>query len=180
MGEAVKRAHLLPWQVQPKATAVQIARMADYLLHLRAECTTKVMIEKTPRTCWYFEELHEQLPADTRFVCMYRDPRDVTVSLWEQTWANAWPLEKCCEWWLRSTDCLRHDFVIGIRYESFVEDVEREGRQVLELLGIPDDISVFSDVKSGRVGRWPTEMPADLAEEIVDRLGDRMSELGYS
>jgi Sulfotransferase domain len=76
------------------------------------------------------------------------------------------------------------------RYEDLVLDLPREARRIEELLGInldpaavADDNTLSIHVTAGTtrssVGRWQTEMPAELAKRFSDELGDELKALGF-
>ncbi len=76
------------------------------------------------------------------------------------------------------------------RYEDLVLDLPGQARRIEELLGISLDPAAVADdnrlsihVTAGTtrssVGRWQTEMPAELAKRFSDELGDELKALGF-
>ena len=77
-----------------------------------------------------------------------------------------------------------------VRYEDLVRDLPGQARRLEEWLGVgldpeaavTDDrlqVHVSADTPESSIGRWRTEMPAELARRFNDALGDELKALGF-
>jgi hypothetical protein len=76
------------------------------------------------------------------------------------------------------------------RYEDMVLDLPAQARRLEDWLGISlhpeavakDDrlrVHVSADTPQASIGRWRTELPAELAKRFHDELGDELEALGF-
>ena len=101
-----------------------------------------VVGEKTPHHEKWIDRILGVFPG-ARFISMYRDPRDVVVSLREMPWRtsdsvllNARRCRKTYERQARYARGLGGDVFATLRYETLVEDPEGELRRICAFLGI--------------------------------------------
>ena len=76
------------------------------------------------------------------------------------------------------------------RYEDLVLDLPGQARRIEDLLGISLDpaavanddslrVHVSAGTPQSSIGRWQTQMPAELAKRFSDELGDELKALGF-
>jgi hypothetical protein len=76
------------------------------------------------------------------------------------------------------------------RYEDLVLDLPGQARRIEDWLGVKLDpasvakddrlrIHVSADTPESSIGRWQSEMPAELAKRFKDELGDELKALGF-
>ncbi len=160
--------------------------------------------EKTPNHLRHARTI-ASLFTDARFVLIYRDGRDVAISLSGVPWAPAHPVVNFGIWLQairRQNDLLDRPPVpmLPIRYEDLVESPEVEVRRIVEFLelefrgellvpgdgpqGIPDwerDWKGYAHepIRRDRVGIWKSELTSDQLERIERWGGEALSRLGY-
>ena len=137
----------------------------------------QLFVEKTPSHALYISEISQLLP-DTRFIHMYRDPRDVVASLvaagrsWGSKWAPkkasyaAWMWREHIEAVENSKAKLPSDTFLELRYEDIKADGVDTLSRVAGFLGIQWDTAnmeeaigqnSFENVKKGGgtpIRRW--------------------------
>ena len=161
--------------------------------------------EKTPEHTSRVSDIHEEFP-ESPLVFMYRDGRDVALSLTRVPWI-ACDLRAGITIWKRyhrelvKCRALGRDNVLFLRYEWLVTEPERAVRSVLDHLGVPyadlispqaeDFVNAFperergwkslacSPVSDQRIGVWKRELNE---QELltVERLAEKpLRDLGY-
>lgn len=160
--------------------------------------------DKTPEQTGHLRQIHKLFP-DAKYIFMYRDGRDVALSLTRVPWI------KCDVYvgfliWLHFWRILKQTKADGLldmyylRYEDLVCDPETELRHVLTFLGLPHEREVWASYgnkegiltreyawKAGAleqitdryVGRWKSELSAQELRRL-DYLGrNALPDLGY-
>lgn len=167
--------------------------------------------EKTPHNVIYFGHI-DQLFPDSPLIHVIRDGRDVVASLLGMEWyypdGRRVPYTKdvaaAGRYWAKAVTAglkaRRHlgEKVLEVRYESLVEQPEREMRRVLAHLDEPWDEAVLHHdryphdlagetsagqvsrpVYTASVGRWRTVLSDGDLATIREKTGRLLAELGY-
>ena len=163
--------------------------------------------DKTPDYVLFVERIDELFP-DSKFIQLWRDPRDVVASYLEQYWVQGGTA-------LRVASYIRHVFreveraairlgperLCVVRYEDLVEHPERELRRLCAFLGEDYDPAMLDfgnrvdkgyleveeawkgmtrgGLTSARVGRYRAKLTARQIWTVEQRLRPMLSELGY-
>jgi hypothetical protein len=164
--------------------------------------------DKTPIYASYVPLIHQIFPA-AQFLHIIRDGRDAALSMLDKYERDEFHVDVffAARNWVRrirsaqaAGSRLGPELYYELRYESLIEDPERELRAVCAFLGesfeaemidyhrtarerIPADSHFFSNVRNPlsrqRIGRWQQEM--ELADQrVVQSVAGRLlTELGY-
>ncbi len=132
--------------------------------------------EKTPHHERFIERIREIFPA-LRCIHMYRDPRDVVVSLRKEWWWTEPSIWRTALYWRRVMERQRAlaarlgpDAHLELRYESLVEDPEGELRRVCAFLGEAFDPAMLAYHERARSGFLEVERAwKGLTTRPIDR-----------
>jgi hypothetical protein len=133
----------------------------------------------------YFPHLLEMIP-EAKLVHIYRDPRDVTASYMQQTWAPASPIEAAkfyngvMDRWAMVKEELSPVAYLEISLDELVQDPEPILRKVADFYGIPWDQSLLQiDLSKSHKGRWKRDIPEELHAEVQKILAEHITNFGY-
>jgi hypothetical protein len=142
--------------------------------------------EKTPLHVHHVERLHALFPA-ARFICVYRDPRDVVASQlrmpWER-WSHLRRARTCAELMQRVHQLeqrLPAEVFMTVRYESLVEESEAEVRRLCAFLGEAYDDTLLAFHKrddpgfTGREVAWAAETRRPISAASIGRYATDLS-----
>ncbi len=122
-----------------------------------------------------------------KYLHVYRDPRDVVVSLLTQRWCPS-NLLQACQYY---TDLMRQWFEVRKTldsadfFEITMEDLVRRPSQVLSQVCNFADLPFHEDIlgeqlSASSIGRWRRDLTSDQQSEVNDRLAYFVEELGYN
>ncbi|HKJ32448.1 MAG TPA: sulfotransferase, partial [Balneolales bacterium] len=133
----------------------------------------------------YFPHLLEMLP-EAKLVHIYRDPRDVTASYMQQTWAPSSPIEAAkfykgiMDRWEIVKKELPPDVYLEISLDKLVQDSESILHKVADFYGIPWDQSLLQiDLSKSHKDRWKKDIPKELQSEVQKILAEHITDFGY-
>jgi tetratricopeptide (TPR) repeat protein len=151
--------------------AVRPQTMADaaaaYLDRLRAHTTggERRIVDKLPHNFLRIGLLATLLPG-AHFIVCERDPLDVCLSIYQQHFSHSHPyassLEALGHYYRLYEDLIAHwqqqypGRLYRIRYESLVQDTNRELEQLLEHLGLPFDAACMAFDRNQRLVTTPS------------------------
>lgn len=164
----------------------------------------RLLGDKTPYHLLQIKRIARYFPG-SRVIIVYRDGRDVALSLTKVPWFSN-NLLVCFHHWLRcyrrhrwAVRCPRLS-VLTVRYESLVHDPEAELRRLCSFLDVPYEPAMRTadgtlkgvahadaawmaharhDISAGRAGAWRDELTPAQARTL-SRWGSRaLVELGY-
>lgn len=162
--------------------------------------------EKTPHHMKNTADILRRFPK-ARFIHIYRDPRDVAMSMLQHKW-KPMRVERYARTWAKAMDrherlaqSLGPDVYTAIRFETLVAEPERELRRLTELLGEAFDPAMlaydqraergFSDREKGwkditlkpldasRIGRYRSGLTGRQIRTIERTIGPRLTRYGY-
>jgi hypothetical protein len=155
-----------------------------YLTHLGKVGVTHFG-EKTPVHLSRLRQIRQVFP-DARAICIYRDGRDVALSLLSLPWTSRdlyvnFALWRYCCRLQRQLQRAAELPVHFVRYEDLVAGPERELRAITAFLGLPYEARLTdASIDAGGVPPWESQWKARANEPIhPGRLGlwrDRLSE----
>lgn len=133
----------------------------------------------------FARELLEFLPT-AKILHIYRDPRDVVVSLMHQRWAPS-TVKETALWynsiishWFSIRTTLPAGSYLECRLEDLVNHPERTLRAICQFTEIPyDDILLETDLSRSHAGRWKRELPQkeqNILQTVLDKV---ITQLGY-
>jgi hypothetical protein len=143
--------------------------------------------EKTP---WYVFEipLLYRLFPQARFILIYRDGRDVALSVMPLRWGanNAYT---CAHWWKRYIQAWLRvkptlgDNALDVCYEEFIRNPESQLQCICRFLGLlyEDEMLSGFPIDRSNFGRWRNNfyMTQRELEAFEFVAGDTLSSLGY-
>lgn len=171
--------------------AEAFGRFYSHALSVCAECTGRQRwISKDPGYGRYLVDLHRMLP-DCRVLLLIRDPRDTISSMMRKGWDGG-DASLCIRRWCDSTERTLQAIaatppanVMLLRYERLVADPAGSMRRVLDFYGLeghpsPERWAQLSAVSStASVGKWKSELPADVARRVEVECAAVAERLGY-
>ncbi|MFU8829651.1 MAG: sulfotransferase family protein, partial [Phycisphaerales bacterium] len=163
--------------------------------------------EKTPHFERYIDRILEDFPG-ARFIHMYRDPRDVVVSLQKEWWWREESKWRTAVYW---RDVMERQVKVGerlgperyaeLRYETLVDEPEGELRRICGFLGIAFDESMLrhherkasgflevekswkqltmQPIDKARHGRYRSKLSAKEIRRIERTAGPMLTRFGY-
>jgi hypothetical protein len=146
---------------------------------------TSHWVEDTPYNLVYADHLLSTF-AGSRFIHVYRDPRDVLASYLTKVWGGddfemtARRLAALYRQWFRVRDRLPNGKFIEVGLEDLVKDPQGVLTQIGEVAGFPFDDKMLSvSLDRANSGRW-REIPADKLDRAIPHLKPAMEMYGYS
>jgi hypothetical protein len=145
--------------------------------------------EKTPDYIFHVPLLHSLFP-NARFIHIYRDGRDIAVSVMPLSWGPN-NVYSCARWWKSAIDnwkqvsstILSKNQTLQISLEHFTKDPVTSLQRVCEFLALPYESTMLDDyqVFSNRSNLWKNKFYMSKFErQIFESVaGDTLSELGY-
>ena len=143
-----------------------------------------LFVDKLPLNSMHMPLIHRLFPQ-ARFIFALRDPRDVVLSCFMQSF----DLNEAMRHFLSLEETARYytavmavgadagdglgDRVHRIRYEDVVADTEGEARRLLKFLGLPWDAAVLDIQKTARGRRINTPSYSQVVEPIYTRATQR-------
>jgi len=145
---------------------------------------SRLLVDKNPSLTFLAPALFRVFP-ETRFVIMIRDPRDVIISCYMQSF---FPVDAVSGNFLTLADTAAEvgsmmgiwsdlaqrleGIVCEVRYENMVEDLESEARKVLDFLGLEwsDAVMNYDTHAREKIVRSPT------AEAVTEKVHKRAME----
>ncbi len=187
----------------PEAIALYEQIAGLYLRRLGRE-GVEYFGDKTPHHLMRLRWIHEHYP-DAKIILVYRDGRDVALSMTKVSWAHP-DLYVNFAYWLRC--CRLGEKALGllspriapVSYEDLVTDPERELRRIAVFLGVAYEpqmaegqgnregvaareygwkMHAFEKINPGRVGVWRQELTAEQAGNLERWGGTTLRTLGY-
>ena len=144
--------------------------------------------DKTPRYKRDLPIIHALYP-DAKYIYLYRDGRDVALSLLRKPWGpnNVWG---CASVWARyNTDTplvseLETDGrLIKLKYEDLLTNIDSEMRRVYQFLDQtfdPEAIDAFtSQVRPGNFNKWKTQFTPSQLRVFEGVAGEVLRKLNY-
>ncbi len=150
------------------------ARVSGYLPHLSRD---RLFIDKLPLNTLYLPLIHRLFPA-ARFIFALRDPRDVVLSCFMQSFEpnaamrNFFTLESTLGFYTAVMDIGRLALaafpgnIHQLRYEDLVEDTATEARKLLAFLGLEWEPAVLEFYKTAQNRRIHTPSYHQVAQPI--------------
>ena len=130
--------------------------------------------------------LLDRLMADSRLIYVYRDPRDVMVSLWhfrlsfDPDYANqssfSEHVERNIERWRKHVEYWLERGVPMVRFEDWADDYPRTLERTLLILGLerrPEVINVYDATDASREGRAGIKKIRDRLRSLAGRMPER-------
>ena len=149
-------------------------RVEDYL---PGRPQGQLLVDKMPLNTLFLPVLVRLFPA-ARFIFALRDPRDVVLSCFMQTFAlneamrHFLTLQEAADFYAAVMDIGRRSLtalperIHQVRYEDLVEDPEREARRLLEFLGMQWDPGVLDVQTTAKRRRINTPSYHQVARPI--------------
>ncbi|MEO1130508.1 MAG: sulfotransferase, partial [Planctomycetota bacterium] len=162
--------------------------------------------EKTPLHLKHTGRILEAFPH-ARFIHIYRDPRDVALSMLEHRWSPL-RLHRYARSWVKAmhrhrrlAEALGPEVYTGVRFEDLVTNPEPELRRLCSFLGEPFDDAMLhperrsergfssresdwkeltmSPVTTARIGRYRGKLSPRRVRTVERVVGPVLSEMGY-
>lgn len=178
--------------------------MADQYVNRLTDKSVSWFGEKTPEHTSHLARMRHVFP-ESKLLVLYRDGRDVALSLSKAPWMNGGLYVSFMVWLyyqrlVRRARESRLPNVHFARYEDIVANPDREFSSILNFLDLPDESAVakgwgnregipereypwkanaLKKINTGRVGTFRSELnPTQIA--ILERLGKQtLAEFGY-
>jgi len=121
-----------------------------------------------------------------KMIHIFRDPRDVVVSLMQQKWAPD-DLDAAITWyksviheWEHQKSLTPDHFYLEIRFEDLIHDFKGVIKQIDDFTGVGfSELTYQTSFKKAHIGRWKEELPADQQEKLHSALSEELKLLGY-
>ena len=156
-------------------------RVAEFM---PARPTQALFVDKLPLNSVFMPLVQRLFPA-ARFIFALRDPRDVVLSCFMQSF----DLNEAMQHFLSLDETARYYAAVmqvaadsagrlgerlhRIRYEDVVADTEAEARKLMAFLGLPWDAAVLDIQQTAKGKRINTPSYSQVAEPIYTRAKDR-------
>jgi Tfp pilus assembly protein PilF len=156
-------------------------RVTEYLPGRRADA---VFVDKLPLNSVFLPLMQRLFPA-AKFLFALRDPRDVVLSCFMQSFdlneamRHFLSLEETARYYaaVMSVGAMAAEHLEArlhrVRYEDVVADTETEARRLLEFLELPWQPAVLDFQKTARTKRINTPSYSQVAEPIYTRARER-------
>jgi hypothetical protein len=167
------------------------AQLVHALLQRKAEASGAARwIDKTTFYAFRIPELHELFSA-ARVVHIYRDGRDVALSLFRMTWGPKNAYAAACYWKNHiegarcGSACLLPEHFAEVCYERLLNDPVNEFYALVRFLGIHECLApgwqdaVQDHVKANNYNKWKQEMPSHDVRMFERVAGDVLEACGY-
>ena len=189
---------------QPQEAADFFERLAELYVEKAGRPDITYFGEKTPHHLLRLPRILRLFP-DANIVLIYRDGRDVALSLTKVPWFSPdlhvgfgyWL--RCCRWhrWATEQDSMQ---LITVKYESLVADPEGQLRAVAAFLGIDFEEAMLQPaegeprssyldkpwmrragqrITSARVGNWRRGLSPEQTRSLEQWGGSQLQWLGY-
>lgn len=185
-----------------------VRRYFDELAHqyreTDAQKSVRLFGEKTPHHVLRIRRIARHFPG-SKTILVYRDGRDVALSLTKVPWFSD-DLLVCFEHWLRC--CRHHQWALRtaslqvhcVKYETFVDQPETQIRSICSFLGIEPEPAMSkpdgrvigvahsdrewmaragSEIVPSRVGNWRKELTLRQSMDLEHWGGRVLRQLGY-
>lgn len=143
--------------------------------------------EKTPAYVFFIQSLRRLFP-DARFIHLYRDGRDVAISLAPLSWGpnNAY---SCARYWRSAIEAWRDsrkmlgDDAFELSYESLCQEPDEYLEEILKFIGLPYESVILENtaIKKNNWGKWRNKffMSADELSAFEVAAGETLNLLHY-
>lgn len=144
--------------------------------------------EKTPRYLWHIDVLHRLFP-EARFICIYRDGRDVALSVIPLRWGPN-NVYACARWWQAAIKTWFEakkelgNNGMDLSYEELTVHPASSLRRICRFLELPyeDKMLINYPIKKNNFGKWKdsfnmTKHELNAFEYVA---GDTLKGLGYN
>lgn len=143
-------------------------------------------LDDSPYNICYAEELLNTF-SNSRFIHVYRDPRDVMASYQTKVWGGddfrviAQRLGGLYESWFRNRSKLSEGAFFELSLEELVADTEGALRSACSFVGVEFSSTMLEfPLDKANHGRWKTEIPSSEMDGVLPYLRPAMEEYGYS
>jgi hypothetical protein len=145
-----------------------------------------IMVEDTTWNILLAPQILEILP-ESKFLHVYRDPRDVVASFLTQRWCPSDLVEAAIwyrdmmERWFEVRGQLRPSCYYEYKLENLVEDTERTARSMCYFAGVTyDPVLLETDLGHAHTGRWERDFNLQEQHRLEGIIGYLVEELGYA
>ena len=144
------------------------------------------VVEDSPYNHLAFRQIHELLPG-ARLVHIYRDPRDVVASLGGMVWAPSDPLDAARQYLAVHEEwkAVRAELPDDSFVEVSLEDLVARPREVIQgICAVFElewtDALATADLSRSHTGRWRSDVPSALHDELQRVLRPALDDYGYT
>jgi hypothetical protein len=187
-----------------QSAAALFDAMADEYLCRLGKPKTAYFGEKTPMHCGFVPRIKRFYP-NAKFIWIYRDGRDVALSLSKVPWMNLTSVG-CFLVWLfyygKQVAAAKDPMldIYFVKYEAIVTNPREQLAKIQSFLGLPPEPAVaggygnhegivswehswkgmaLEPISDARVGRWQMHLPSGQAEFLDWLGGPALRQLGY-
>jgi hypothetical protein len=142
-------------------------------------------VEDTPTNVLHYHELGS-LFTNMRFIHIYRDPRDVTISFRDHAWGGdsldviARRVANVMQRWLDIRSALPSESFLEMSLERLSKDPEQSLGKIFDDIGLPMDVEdIPIERRKARAARWKREMKSSEISLVEPILRPVLDAYGY-